>query len=143
MEWDFVRWPNFTPAEMMCKCGCGELVVDAIALDALQAMRDEVGALVIDSAHRCKAYNASIGGAPDSKHLGLAFDVALGTHTPRIFHDAALRAGFSGIGYGETYLHLDTRGDPSRWHYGEVAARRWTGWLFGFNSSYNKKGSVT
>lgn len=129
--WDAARWPNFTLAEIACPC-CGEVWVDPAAMNALQAMRDALRMpLKINSGHRCAAHNAKIKGAANSEHLRLAFDVALSGINPRAFHDAAIRAGFYGLGYGEDYLHLDTRAAPVRWHYSDEAATFWAGQLLG------------
>ena len=129
-DWDVARWPNFRPEEVACPC-CGEVYVDPDAMDALQRLRDALARPVaISSGHRCAAHNKAVGGAPTSKHLALAFDVPVSGDW-REFHDAAIRAGFTGIGYAETYIHLDTRPAPARWHYSDNAKTLWAGKLFG------------
>lgn len=124
------RWPNFTPQEISCP-HCNEMPADLSAMDNLQKMRNILKIpLHINSAHRCKDHNASVGGKQTSEHLGLAFDIAL-AGDPRAFHDAAIVSGFTGIGYGENYLHLDTRIFPARWHYAEGLPALWALRLFG------------
>ena len=44
------RWPNFSPAEIVCR-GTGRLLVNEPALDKLQALRDRLGKpLIVPSA---------------------------------------------------------------------------------------------
>ncbi len=104
------RWKNFTPEELSCPC-CGEYYHDENALDMLQDARDKWGKpFKINSAHRCKSYNAKIGGAKKSEHLRIAFDIAIlnQKHKKGILkslHDA----GFTTFGLYNTFIHTDTR----------------------------------
>lgn len=125
VEWDSARWPHFTPRELACHC-CGEMCVWPEALDAIERLRRAMNApLSIDSAHRCAAHNARVGGAPHSMHLQLAFDVALAGHDPFALERAAHQSGFRGFGYGQSFLHLDTRAHPARWFYGDRSKSKW------------------
>lgn len=125
VEWDSARWPHFTPHELACHC-CGEMCVWPEALDAIEALRRAMAApLVITSGHRCALHNARVGGAPLSLHKQLAFDVALAPHDPAQLAHAAHRSGFCGFGYGQTFLHLDTRARPARWFYGNRSKTKW------------------
>jgi zinc D-Ala-D-Ala carboxypeptidase len=125
----WVRWPHFTPREIACRC-CGEIVVWPEALDALERLRTALGApLVLTSAHRCALNNARVGGAPLSLHKRLAFDIALAGHDPARLLAEAHAAGFTGFGFGQTFLHLDTRARPARWFYGTRSRRQWTSLL--------------
>jgi len=74
------RWPNFSPAEIACR-GTGKLLINAPALDKLQALRDRLGKpLNVRSAYRRTEFNRAVGGATRSKHLdGAAFDIAMAT----------------------------------------------------------------
>jgi len=104
------RWPNFPPAEIACR-HCGMLLAHEPSLDALQALRSHLGVpLRINSAYRCPIHNAMVGGAPLSQHkLGRAFDVALTDGLDRGRLVMAARAqGFRGLGYYNTFQHLDT-----------------------------------
>ncbi|MBU6297513.1 MAG: hypothetical protein KGJ79_15395 [Alphaproteobacteria bacterium] len=124
--WNAARWPHFMPREIACRC-CGEIAVWPEALDALEALRVAVAApLVITSGHRCALHNARVGGAPLSLHKRLAFDVALKGHDPARLAMAARAAGFSGFGFGQTFLHLDTRARPGHWFYGQRSEQLWT-----------------
>src|SRR5260370_39461735 len=88
--WDADRWPDFRPAEIACSC-CGEMVTDPTALDALQRLRNAMGAaLVVNSGHRCVRHNRSVGGAARSRHLGGgAFDIAVNGHDRRTLYENA------------------------------------------------------
>ena len=124
--WNASRWPHFTLHEIACHC-CGELYVWPQALDALERLRLAMNApLHLNSAHRCALHNARVGGAPLSQHKKLAFDVALGGHDPAKLAGAARDAGFTGFGFGQTFLHLDTRAHRARWFYGQRSIAKWT-----------------
>lgn len=74
--------------------------------------------LRITSGRRCALHNADVGGAPLSRHkLAIAADIALTGHDPAGLARAARSAGFTGIGFGRTFLHVDNRARPARWHY--------------------------
>jgi len=124
--WNAPRWPHFSAAEIACPC-CGETYVWPEAIDALERLRAAmIAPLQIDSAHRCALHNARVGGAPLSMHKKLAFDVALTGHDPARLLAEARRAGFRGFGFGQTFLHLDTRARPAHWFYGERSKAKWT-----------------
>lgn len=118
--------PNFTRAELECKCGCTPSAVVERNLTELathlEQMREELGGkpLGILSGHRCAAYNKKIGGASQSRHLtGEAADLAVPWGKQDTFYRAALRVpAFKGGGIG-LYpgggLHVDHRGYVARW----------------------------
>jgi zinc D-Ala-D-Ala carboxypeptidase len=71
-------------------------------------MRAIAGPLKINSAHRCRGHNAAVGGARASMHMrAIAADIALEGHDRKGLEAAARRAGFRGLGYGRTFLHVD------------------------------------
>ena len=116
------RWPHFSPRELACRCGgwfCeGAYWHDPDFLDALEALRACAGrALVINSGHRCAAWNAHVGGAAHSQHKAIAVDIALTGHDRHALLAAARRLGFTGTGLGKTFLHLDRRPVPASWFY--------------------------
>jgi len=124
--WSGDRWPHFAPREIACRC-CGEICVWPEALDALERLRTAINRpLHIDSGHRCALHNARVGGAPMSLHKRLAFDIALNRHDPRALAMAARAAGFTGFGFGQTFLHLDTRAHAAHWFYGKRSKDKWT-----------------
>lgn len=105
------RWPHFQARELSCDCmrHChGEYYHSPAFLDALEAMRVLVGPLKINSARRCKGHNTAVGGARASMHMRtIAADISLTGHNRKALVAAALKAGFRGIGYGRTFLHVD------------------------------------
>lgn len=114
------RWANFSPEEIACR-GDGEIRVNEVALDKLQALRDQLGVpLIVHSAYRSPEYNRQVGGAKRSMHLqGAAFDISMANHDPKVFETAARAVGFTGYGFypRQNFMHVDigrarTWGDP-------------------------------
>ncbi|MFI2810156.1 D-Ala-D-Ala carboxypeptidase family metallohydrolase [Microbulbifer sp. JSM ZJ756] len=121
------RWPDFSPQEpnLACPC-CGEFYLNVAAMDALQAVRDEIKRPIrINSGHRCALHNARVGGAPLSQHKLIAFDLSLAGHDRLALRDACKRAGFTGFGYYRTFLHVDP--GRRRFWYGRGARQLWNG----------------
>jgi zinc D-Ala-D-Ala carboxypeptidase len=114
------RWAHFSARELACRCGgrhcAGEYYHDPSFLDALERLRGAFGILVVNSGRRCALHNAAVGGAPLSQHkVGIACDVALAGHDPVALARGAVAAGFKGLGFGRTFLHVDARVRPSGW----------------------------
>jgi len=104
------RWPDFSPAEIACR-GTGKLLINAEALDKLQALRDKLGKpLIVRSAYRSPEHNLAVGGATRSKHMDAeAFDISMANHDPVAFEAAARDVGFLGFGYypRSGFMHID------------------------------------
>ena len=104
------RWPNFSPAEIACR-GTDKLLINAPALDKLQALRNRLGKpLILRSAYRSPEHNRAVDGAPQSKHMnGTAFDIAMSNHDPVAFEAAARAVGFLGFGFypRSGFIHVD------------------------------------
>lgn len=68
---------NFGTRDLGCRCGCGLCNIKQALLDALEATRAVRGLPInVTSGYRCLAHNATVGGAPWSKHvLGEAADI--------------------------------------------------------------------
>lgn len=125
MKW---RWKNFTPAEMRCKGTGKDIPLNAktkAALDKLQLMREIVGKpFVINSAYRTPSHNQRVKGASRSMHLtGQAFDIRLEGHDPKLLYSAAKRAGFKGIGFHPSFIHVDDRDQTREFEYSGFPAR--------------------
>lgn len=114
------RWPNFTADEFACK-HCGQYVHKVKFLDKIQALRYLVDKpLKINSGHRCKIHNAIVTGNPNSRsqHLNIAADIDLAGHDRHLMADLARNLGFTGIGFGKNFLHVDVRDGPLKtWPY--------------------------
>jgi zinc D-Ala-D-Ala carboxypeptidase len=110
------RWPNFTPHEIACH-GDGTIVICEEAMDALQKLRTEYGKpMRINSAYRSPVYNKEVGGEANSYHLkGMAFDVSLEGMDVAAFLSAAMLNGFNGIGFYNTFIHIDI-GPDRQWN---------------------------
>lgn len=104
------RWPSFSPGELACR-GTGQLVIDEVALDRLQALRNLIGKpMVVLSAYRSPAHNKAVGGAKHSQHLyAKAFDISMANHDPAAFEEAARAVGFTGFGsyVKQNFMHID------------------------------------
>ena len=71
---------------------------------------------------RCIPHNTEVGGAKHSKHLaGIAVDISTwGMTSEFLYHfmSGAVNGGFTGIGVGKNFVHIDTRKDKSKvWVY--------------------------
>jgi zinc D-Ala-D-Ala carboxypeptidase len=111
------RWPNFWPREFSCR-HCGEYYHHERLLDKLQSLRFLIDKpLKINSGHRCEEHNKKVGGAKNSQHLTMAVDISLTGHDRWMMVNLAKSLGFTGIGYGATFLHLDLREKPAEWFY--------------------------
>lgn len=130
--WQKARWENFAPKEIACKCGCNEICIDEGALDALQRMRDLLGAPIhIGSGHRCVEHNREVGGEPHSVHLQLAFDIGINGYARGTLLALAQDAGFTRFGLMLDGLHLDTHlvdiHHARMWTYGKASREAWHG----------------
>jgi zinc D-Ala-D-Ala carboxypeptidase len=108
-------YPNFTKAEVTCKCGCGMLPShDLMAM--LQMLRDRCGfPLIVTSAARCPTHNARVArtGFTGPHVIGLAVDLALSGRRAFEVIGLAIELGFTGIGVKQKgpipgrFIHLD------------------------------------
>lgn len=115
------RWKNFSPGERNLACPhCGEFVLHEASMDALQALRNVMGRLKINSGHRCIFWNVKVGGAPLSQHKKVAFDLPLMNYNRFELKDAAINSGFLGLGFYVTFLHVDL--GPKRSWFGNAKA---------------------
>jgi len=106
------KW-KVTIDEFKCKCGCGENGVDIHFLQRLNEARDLVDStgvvFIIESGYRCKKHNKEVGGVDNSAHTkGLAADIRCTDSRTRYFMlEALLAVGFSRIGIGKNFIHVD------------------------------------
>lgn len=105
--------PNFALGEFAQAWKGRYGVVQPHAIERMQAMRDALGALVVNSGYRSPEYNAGVGGATWSRHMyGDAFDidpVSVSLDTLRATCEAH-GAGY--VGVYTTHIHCDWRDDP-------------------------------
>lgn len=89
------------------------LLMDQDFIKRLDSMRDAMGMPVtVVSGFRTYAHNAAVGGEPNSAHIrGYAVDLAaIGSSTRSAIVTAAAKAGFTRIGIGSSFVHIDA--DP-------------------------------
>lgn len=112
----------FKLSEFACKCGrkeCDATPMKDEFLLALDELRDMWGMpMVVTSGQRCKWHNKKEGGALRSQHLyGNAADISVPKSKQKEFVKLARLAGFNGIGWGSTFVHVDMRKVPAEWTY--------------------------
>jgi len=104
---------NFEEKELGCRCG--KCAVDFERMNPETMQKIEAARIIagipftVRSAMRCITHNAAEGGSNDSSHLeGYAIDVEANNSRQRfIIIDALIRAGFTRIGIGRTFIHFD------------------------------------
>jgi uncharacterized protein YcbK (DUF882 family) len=111
---------HFSENELACRCGCGQLIVDAALIGVLEFIRARfMRPVTVYSGNRCAAHNAVCGGSPDSQHLlGKAADISVKGMDMDSIVRAAEQAGADGIGvyHYQGFVHVDVRGSFSRWN---------------------------
>lgn len=119
---------NFVARDFDCPCEyCLETTVETDLVMKLQEIRDRVQAPVFVSkggGYRCahyqqvlrnKGYETSIG--PSQHELGRAADITCHGLSGLDLEAHALEVGFTAIGVGKSFVHLDLRPEPHRWEY--------------------------
>ena len=98
---------------MKCPC-CGEFVInDELQLKLYHAQHGVNGiggdGFDFNSWYRCEKHNKAVGGSETSSHLkGLAVDIKIHNSTHRfLVLQALIKAGFTRIGIGKTFIHAD------------------------------------
>lgn len=118
-------WKYFLPEEVLSPIGLkrlkdsGLLLIQPVLLDKLTELRERLNdALFINHGnHWLRGYrspeeNMMVDGTPQSLHLqGLAVDVTAKAISLRDLADAAIIAGFTGIGFypKKNFIHMDLR----------------------------------
>ena len=112
---------HFMYSDFICPC-CDTLkIIPGFYrhVSLLEHMRQEAGfPIVINSGYRCKSHNAKVGGAPRSWHLLFATDIRPEDGDPEklaVLYGYARELGFGGIGWYDTFIHLDLRPEAMQW----------------------------
>ena len=126
---------NFSSAEMMCSCGCGEDSMDPDFMTILQNIRDDMNRpLRVSSAVRCAKHNSRVSSTgKDGPHVPRkngtdASDIVIAGADALRLIDIARKHGISGVGisqrgtHSKRFIHLDTISDshhprPTMWSY--------------------------
>lgn len=114
---------HFKSTEFDCPCArptCRFTAVDEELIHLLELLREQTGALKINSGFRCNAHNAEVGGANESRHpMGQAADVrsvfGLTGSELTILAETIPEIKVNAIGTYSNRIHIDTRGYPARW----------------------------
>ena len=107
--------PHFSREELQCPC-CGKCEIQFGSAQKLENFRRYYGQpFTPNSAYRCQEHNDSLPDAkPDSAHTrGHAFDIPVTNSRERwkaVW--SAIEAGFTRIGAGKTFIHVDD--DPDK-----------------------------
>lgn len=105
--------PNFVLEELAQAYKGRFGVVQTHAVAHLQSMRDDLGALVINSGYRSPDYNAGVGGATWSRHMyGDAFDIDPVSASLAELAESCEENGAGWVGVYTTHVHCDWRDDP-------------------------------
>jgi len=117
---------NFKVREFICPCCYKEGVTDELVY-LLQLAHDHLpknSVIIITSSFRCAKHNSDpkVGGSSTSSHLkGLAADVKCSGSPYRFYLlKALIEVGFSRIGIGEDFIHVDldrTKDQNVIWNY--------------------------
>lgn len=127
MTWNPETTPNFSVAEMACKCGeCGGLCdMRQSHMEKLQAMRNITGPLTVTSGYRCPLHPEEAKKQRFGAHAqGKATDIAIynAAHRFKVIK-AALDVGMVGLGIANSFVHVDSGHDnasrPASWVYGK------------------------
>ena len=126
---------NFSSAEMMCSCGCGEDSMDPDFMSILQNIRDDMNRpLRVSSGVRCAKHNSKVSSTgKDGPHVPrkngtAASDIVIAGADALRLIDIARKHGVSGVGisqrgtHSKRFIHLDTISDshhprPTMWSY--------------------------
>lgn len=104
--------PNFVLSEIAEEYKGRYAVVQPHAIASLQAVRDQLGALVINSGYRPPDYNAGVGGVSSSRHIyGDGFDIDPVNATLAQLDAACDAQGAGYVGVYTTHIHCDWRND--------------------------------
>ncbi len=109
---DTMLAPNFRLDEVAQSWKGQFAIVQPHAIDRLQDLRDDLGALVVNSGYRPPDYNASVGGATYSRHMyGDAFDLDPVSVSLTTLQNTCYSHGAGYVGVYSTHIHCDWRDD--------------------------------
>ncbi|MCA9489679.1 MAG: hypothetical protein KC621_07135, partial [Myxococcales bacterium] len=104
--------PNFTLSELAIEDDGRWAVVQPRAVAHLQAMRDRLGGLNVNSGYRNVSHNAAVGGATLSRHMwGDAFDLDPSAASLSAMASACRDEGAGYVESYTTHVHCDWRDD--------------------------------
>ena len=126
---------NFSSAEMMCSCGCGEDSMCPDFMTILQNIREDMNRpLRVSSGVRCAKRNSEVSSTGSTgphvprKNGTAASDILIAGADALRLIDIARKHGVSGVGisqrgtHSKRFIHIDTISDdqhprPTMWSY--------------------------
>lgn len=104
----FWTFAYFHPAEIACR-HCGGILLDYNAMSCLDRFRHLIRQpITVTSGYRCIVHNRNVGSQDSSFHpQGRAFDLICPPDQQQWWQQIATRAGFSGFGFYDTFIHVD------------------------------------
>lgn len=110
---------NFCVKEFACKDGSDYILIDTELVSLLQKIRNHFNKpVIINSAYRNPTYNKKVGGVSNSQHTkGTATDIVINGISPKAVAQYVeyLMPNNGGIGLYNSFTHVDTRANRSRW----------------------------
>ena len=99
---------------------CGGSFISPKVLDGLNKIRETTQRRFrVTSGYRSRDKNKKVGGVSKSMHIkGLALDMTVPKPYRSVFYAAAVKAGFTAFGWGNTTVHIDM-GTKRWWTYDE------------------------
>lgn len=106
----------FKDEEFDCPC-CGKnKMTEEFKQDIDVARHIAEVPFIINSGYRCEKHNKEVGGSETSSHLkGIAADIKAETSRTRFkIVEALMAVGFTRIGIGDNFIHVDGDEDKDR-----------------------------
>lgn len=127
---------HFRVREFASKDGSDKVLIDDDLVTLLENIREAAGgkSITINSGYRSPEHNAAVGGVSNSQHVkGTATDIVVANTDPLTVGQIAehLLGNRGGIGVYQTFTHVDTRANKSRWDQRsghQVVVAGWPGW---------------
>ena len=109
-----MAWKHFKREEFACRCGCGQNLIEDSLVDALDALREQLGfPMPVTSGYRCPEHNQKVSTTgPGGPHTtGRAADIGVSRDKAVALLAAALKMNFTGLGLNQKgdarFVHLD------------------------------------
>lgn len=116
MNWKNIKYFKSSEFDSKDSVGSGEhMKIDFVSM--LDDARENAGVpFKLTSGFRTPAYNKKVGGTENSSHMKYcAVDISAKTSTQRfLIIEACINAGFSRIGIGKNFIHVDNDKSKSK-----------------------------
>lgn len=122
----YVLSDHFVSTDFDCKCSvCTTTIIHPLLIERLETLRGLLlRPILITSGYRCKDYQADLASrgydtakGTSTHELGEAADIKAGTLFGTDLTIQAENAGFTSIGTGFKWVHVDLRPGKRRWSY--------------------------